>query len=130
MSYIKLQGHYTEQTPGGLDLGTINQTVQLGNGTAVELPAPFLPINQHLAIAPVITADGDSAARIDFGRWSPLRYGGDGLAFFPCNFHRQDVAVRVARAFDADPAADWDDTYDQKIAWLHAWGDENGFRFA
>ncbi|WP_432847127.1 hypothetical protein ACQPXB_40755 [Amycolatopsis sp. CA-161197] len=45
-------------------------------------------------------------------------------------FRRQEVAVRVTRAFHADPATTWRDTYEQMTAWLYAWGPANGVHLA
>ncbi len=125
-THLKLDGHYTGHVRGGISVGAVAITLDLSNDLVVELPAPFLPIGDGLAVTPAVVPDGDSAVRIDFTRWSPLRYGTRGAARFPVNFVGQDVAVRVARAFDADPRASWHCTADEAMEWLRQHGDRLG----
>ncbi|OLS99358.1 hypothetical protein BJF90_39295 [Pseudonocardia sp. CNS-004] len=124
--FIKFEGYYVEYGPGGgVNVGTPSTHITLGNGTTVEIPTPFMRIDRNLAITPAIVPDGESALRIDFTRWSPLRFGTDLTAGFPFNFPTQDLAVRVARAFDADPRTSWRDTPDAIGTWLRAWVADN-----
>lgn len=125
--FIKFEGHYVEHGPGGgVSVGTAGSGITLSNGTTVEIPTPFIRIDRNLGIVPAIVPDGDAALRIDFTRWSPLRFGIDLTAGFPFNFPSQDLAVKVARAFDADPRTTWRDTPDAIGAWLRTWGADNG----
>lgn len=117
MSLIKLDAHYVERSY----VGAVHLTIALNNGTTVIFPAPFLPLTSSLAITPVVVPDGDAGLRIDFTRWSPLRYGVTNAARFPVSLPSQELAARVARAFDADPATTWADTPDQVMAWLRSW---------
>jgi hypothetical protein len=66
--------------------------------------------------------------RIDFSRWVPLRYGGAAPACFPLFLSSQELAARVARAFDADPGTRWTDTPEQMKAWLLTWAAANDVR--
>ncbi|MEV6644553.1 hypothetical protein [Amycolatopsis sp. NPDC051371] len=121
MSYIKLEAHYTIHISGGVHIGAVNLTTVLAGDLTVDMPIPFLALTDTLAVFPSIEADGDTAMRIDFTHWSPLRYGAAGAARFPFALTSQELAVRVARAFDADPAVDWSDTRERIEAWLNAW---------
>jgi hypothetical protein len=125
VSYINLEAHYIEHVRGGVSVGSVAMTLALGNGTTVSLPAPFVRLNSTLAVAPVITPDGDAGARIDFSRWLPLRYGGAGPVCFPMFLTSQALAARVAHAFDADPGTRWTDTPEQIKAWLLTWAAAN-----
>ncbi|MBB5852512.1 hypothetical protein ACFQ05_04425 [Amycolatopsis umgeniensis] len=129
MPYIKLTGHYSEQTPGGVYIGHINMTVRLGNGVTVELPLPFVPLGSHLGVAPVVEPGEAGSVRLDFTRWTPVSYG-DVTARFPFNFDRQDMAVKVTRAFDNDPATNWNDDQGQIMTWLRTWGASHSLSFA
>ncbi len=130
MSYIKLHSHYTNDFPDGVHVGAIGMSTKLGNGTAVELPIPFIPISHNLGIAPGMVPDGQTALRIDFTRWAPVRYGRDLVTQFPFHFTTQEMAVKVARAFDTDPATHWRSGFDEIDAWLRTWGPANGLTFA
>jgi hypothetical protein len=128
--FIKFECHYMEYAPGGgVSVGTAGTAITLGNGTTVEIPTPFIRLDSNLGIIPAIAPDGDAALRIDFTRWSPLRFGQDLTAGFPFNFATQDLAVKVARAFDVDPRTTWRDTPAAIEAWLRTWGADNGFNF-
>jgi hypothetical protein len=120
-AYIKFEGHYVEHVPGGMSVGSVTGIGKLGNGTTVEVPRPFISIGNNLGVTPVVEPDGQTSLRIDFARWSPLRYGQPITAGFPFNFASQDLAVRVARAFDADPQTSWRDPIDAIASWLRAW---------
>ncbi|OKJ93838.1 hypothetical protein [Amycolatopsis sp. CB00013] len=121
MAYIKLTAHYAEQSGGRVAVGAWHLYITLKNGTKVDFPAPFVPLNETLAVTPVIEPDGDAGVRIDFTRWSPMRYGVAGSTGFPMWMSSQEMAVRVARAFDADPATRWSDSPDDIRTWLRSW---------
>jgi hypothetical protein len=125
MSYIKLEANYTEHVPGGMSIGNVGLTTTLNNGTRVEFPMPFVSIGNGLAITPAVNPNGDAGLRMDFTRWTPLRYGANRTAGFPLEFRSQDLAVRVARAFDADPSTRWGCTADEARAWLNTWAAAN-----
>jgi hypothetical protein len=127
--YVQFDGYYTEHVRGGVSVGTVGMVSTLGNGTTVSIPTPFIRIGGNLGIIPAIDPDGDASLRIDFTRWSPVRYGQDLTAGFPFNFPSQDLAVKVARAFDADPRTTWRDAPDAIGAWLRTWGADNGLNF-
>lgn len=120
-AYIKLEGYFTEHIPDGVSVASPTAIARLGNDTTVEVPRPFIAIGNNLGITPAIEADGETSLRIDFARWSPLRYGCDFTAGFPFNFADQGLAVRVARAFDADPNTSWRDPVGAIESWLRAW---------
>jgi hypothetical protein len=121
MSYIKLDGHYTIDRPGNFFVGAVRLTIKLGNGTTVEMPVPFLPLGDGLAISPCTVLEGADSLRFDFGNWMPLTYRDGQVARIPFAVAGQDVAVRACRAFDADPSTGWHDNYEQIAAWLSAW---------
>jgi hypothetical protein len=122
MSYIKLEAHYIDQTPSAFVSGAVQLSIALNDGTAVDFPAPFVPLTNTLAVMPMILPDGDAGLRIDFTLWAPLRYGPSGPSVrFPLSLSSQDLAVRVTRAFDADPSTAWSDSPDQMITWLRSW---------
>jgi hypothetical protein len=123
--FMKLEGHYIEQTPKGFGVGSISTTITLGNGTTVEMPIPLIPIGNNLAVTPALTADGDTGVRVDFSRWTPTRYGRAGAALFPRWYADQSIAVKVCRAFDADPTVSWDSPLDAIHAWATAWVQQN-----
>ncbi|MBP2322408.1 hypothetical protein JOF56_002793 [Kibdelosporangium banguiense] len=129
MSYIKLVGHYVHQLPDHISVGNVGFQITLGNGTVVEFPAPFVPINPRLGIAPLVVPNGETGVAIDFSRWSPIRTGPDVIAKFPLNFSDQSMAVKVGRAFDADPATSWTDPVSSVTTWLRTWGPANGLTF-
>ncbi|MEV6878636.1 hypothetical protein [Amycolatopsis sp. NPDC051128] len=121
MTYIKLESHYTIHHARGVHVGAVNLTTVLAGDLTVDMPIPFLALTDTLAVCPSIKPDGDTAMRIDFINWSPLRYGAAGAARFPFSLNSQALAARVARAFDADPAIDWSDTSERIEAWLTGW---------
>jgi hypothetical protein len=122
MSYMKLQAHYVEHHSDGLYVSSPSKTMQLGEGTTVALPIPYIPIDNRLAIAPKLTADGETAAvRIDLTRWVPMYVSPDLVSFLPLACPGQAMAVRAAREFDADPAISWQDSEDDMVRWAHAW---------
>jgi hypothetical protein len=129
MSYLKVVGHYVRQSPNRVSVGNIGLTITLGNQTTVEFPVPFVPIDNRLGIAPVIAPNGETKLEIDFSRWSPVRTGPDVVAVFPMNFTDQSLAVKVGRAFDADPATSWTDPVPSISNWLRTWGPDNGITF-
>lgn len=124
--YTKLDGFYTEQLPDGVGVGGVSMTQQLGNGTTVEFLSPFLPIGNGLAILPAMAPDGKTELRIDFALWSPARVGAGKATALLMITADQDTAVRIARAFDADPTTSWDDPPPVVADWLHAWGQTSG----
>jgi hypothetical protein len=124
--FMKLEGHYLESTRAGLSVGAVAMQIRLSDGTDVNLPVPFVSIGGNLAVCPQIAVDGDSGLRIDFTRWSPLRYGTDATVRFPVDIRPQSLAIRVARAFDADPSTSWHDQPADMLAWLRTWGPANG----
>ncbi|KFU82928.1 hypothetical protein SAMN04489729_4240 [Amycolatopsis lurida] len=117
MSLIKLDAHYVERSC----VGAVHLSIALNDGTTVVFPAPFLPLTASLAITPHFAPEGDSGLRIDFTHWSPMRYGLTDTARFPVALPSQELAMRVARAFDADPATTWTDPPEQMQAWLRSW---------
>lgn len=121
MSYIKPEAHYTIHHGRGVHIGAVSLTTVLAGDLTVDMPIPFVALTDTLAVCPSIEADGDTAMRIDFTNWAPLRYGAAGAARFPFRLNSQALAVRVARAFDADPAIDWSDTPERIEAWLTSW---------
>ncbi|RSM58959.1 hypothetical protein DMH03_23970 [Amycolatopsis sp. WAC 01376] len=125
MSYIKLAAHYVDQSGGRIAVGAWQLYITLNNGTTVDFPAPFVALDATLAVTPVIEPDGDAGVRVDFTRWSPLRYGVSGSTGFPVWLSSQELAVRVARAFDADPATRWSDSPDDIRTWLRSWAVTN-----
>jgi hypothetical protein len=128
-THLKLEAHYTERTGGSFSFGTTEMTFAFGSGLTVQMPIPFLPIGEELGIVPAITVDGDSALRLDFTRWSPLRYGFRGVHGFPFTFTGQEFAAKVCRAFDADLQMTWRHTNAEIEAWLRRWGPANGLTF-
>lgn len=123
--FVKLAGHYVEHVPGGVSIGSLSSTIALGNGTTVEMPLPFVPIGPSLAVVPTLMRAGDASVQVDFSRWSPARYGDRGLATFPRWYADQAVAVRICRAFDADPALSWTSPAEEITAWAIRWENEN-----
>ncbi len=121
MPFIKLDSYYTNHIPGGVGVGALSLTLSLGNGTTVETTLPFLPLGGNLGISPMVESDGESSITFDFSRWLPVSYGSV-TGRFPFWFNSQADAAKVAHAFEADPAANWDDTRDQVAAWLRTWG--------
>jgi hypothetical protein len=121
MSYMKLVSHYTLHIPGGMSVGNLELTTDLGNGNTVTVPLPFIALGSDIGISPVIEPDGDAALRIDLTRWSPVRYDSDFTARFPFSISDQATAAKVARAFDADPAITWHSTVTEIRTWLDTW---------
>ncbi|MGW4826666.1 hypothetical protein ACWEOG_03720 [Amycolatopsis japonica] len=121
MSLIKLDAHYLNET----GVGAVGLTITLANGTTVIFPAPFVPLTASLAVMPWIRPDDATGLRIDFAFWAPMTYGDAGAARFPLSLPTQELAVRVTRAFDADPATAWSDSPDQMVAWLRSWAASN-----
>ncbi|MGB3444463.1 MAG: hypothetical protein WBA97_37470 [Actinophytocola sp.] len=127
-TFLKLNAFTTEHSRQGVSVTNPSVTVELGNGTTVEFPAPFVPVSGYLAVVPAISADGETGVRADLSRWSPAYISGRLVVVFPVHFSDQATAVRAARAFDANPDTSWTDSFDQKMAWLREWGPENGVR--
>ena len=127
-TFLKLNAFTAEQTRQGVSIGNPSVTVELGNGTTVEFPAPFVPVSGPLAVVPAISADGETGVRADLSRWSPAYVGTRFVVVFPVHFSDQATAVKAARAFDTNPDTSWTDSFDQKIAWLRQWGPANGVR--
>jgi hypothetical protein len=125
-TFLKLNAYVTEQNRNGVAVAAPLITVELGNGTTVEFPVPFVPISGFLALVPRISTEGETGVRTDLSQWSPAFVSTQLMTIFPATFGDQATAVQVARAFDADPSTAWSDPYDQKIAWLHGWGPVNG----
>ncbi|WP_219414154.1 hypothetical protein [Pseudonocardia nigra] len=125
-AYIKFEGYFTEHIRNGVSVGCPTAMVRLGNDTTVEIPRPFIAIGNNLGITPAIEPDGETSLRIDVTRWSPLRYGHPITAGFPFNFAGQELAVRVTRAFDADPNTSWRDPATAIRLWLRTWLDGQG----
>jgi hypothetical protein len=125
-TFLKLNAYVTEQNRQGVAVAAPTVTVALGNGTTVEIPVPFVRIDVYLAVVPHMSIDGETGVRTDLSRWSPAYISAQQMVIFPVNFDGQAVAVRAARAFDADPATSWNDSPDQMAAWLREWGPANG----
>jgi hypothetical protein len=125
-TFLKLHGHTVEQFPGGLSVIAIARTFTFADGTAVEFPLPFLPIGNDLVITPAVKVNGDKTLTVDLSRWAPGLAAQRGVAVFPLNFGTQADAVKVARAYHADPATSWTDPLPTVLAWLRTWGSANG----
>jgi hypothetical protein len=125
-TFINLVGHINTQDHARLITTTMTLTRQLNAETAVQLPVPFIPIGNGLAIAPAIDQDGETALRVDLARWAPAHVSSDLVAVLPINFNAQSMAVQVARAFDADPTTSWSASLSEVTDWLIAWGPANG----
>jgi hypothetical protein len=127
--HIKLVAHYATRTREGFGFGTAESTFIFDGGLTVQVPTPFVPISDELAVTPAIAKDGADALRIDLTSWSPLRYGPRGTHGFPFTFQGQEGAAKVCRAFDADPRMSWQHTTGEIETWLREWGPPNGFHF-
>jgi hypothetical protein len=127
-TFLKLTAYVTEQNRNGVAVAAPSATVELGNGTTVEIPLPFVPIGGVLALVPRISTDGETGVRTDLSRWSPAIVSTQLMNIFPANFENQATAVRVARAFDTDPNTSWSDPRDQMVAWWREWAPANGVR--
>lgn len=109
-TFLRLHGHVISHTHDGVYATRITSTFQLSDGLTVNLPLPFVPINEKgLAVTPAVAPDGDTALRIDLTRWSPAVVSPEVVAGFPVNFGDQSTAVEAAREFDADPSTSWSD---------------------
>jgi len=126
--FLKLNAYTAKQTRQGVSITNPSVTVELGNGTTVAFPAPFVPVSGPLAVVPAISADGETGVRADLSRWSPAYISTQQTVIFPVHFSDQATAVLAAHAFDTDPNTSWTDSVDQKIAWLREWGPANGVR--
>lgn len=127
MSYTKLHSHKAVPAPEGLAVVNMTARFTLGSGHIVEVPIPYLPIGGDLVLTPFMAAEGESNIRIDTTRWSPGYIGAKASVRFPLNFGSEEVAIRVGRAFDADPTTSWDDKMAEMIEWFRGWGPANGF---
>lgn len=126
-TFLKLNAFTAEPThQGGVSITSPTVTVELGNGTTVEFPSPFVTISGYLAVVPAISADGETGVRADLSRWSPAYISTQLLVVLPIHFSDQTTAVRAARAFDTSPNTSWTDSRDQQIAWLREWAPANG----
>lgn len=123
MSYTQLQAHYVRQEHGGLNVGSVSVTVQLADGDTVVLPIPFLPINDQIGVAPVMEhgVNDGSTVRVDFSRWQPICLRDGDAGCVPLVAGDQGEAVRLARAFDADPATSWKDSPSGVEAWRQSY---------
>jgi hypothetical protein len=119
MSYIKLDGHWINHIPGCVQVATASVTMPLPGGLTVEMAGPFVPLGNDLAITPVFEADGEHAVRMRLDLWHPMHL--NPVIRFPLSLKGQEIAVRIARDFDADPATRWDCTADEAMAWCLAW---------
>lgn len=126
MSFVNLKSFYVSHGAGGASVANLALTIRLGDGTTVDFPVPFIPVDDTLAITPLIQMAGESAVRVDLAGWAPARYGADQSHGFPCAFYSQELAVTVGRAFDADPTTSWRDSFETKLAWLRAWALAHG----
>lgn len=127
-THLNLVGHYENRVPGGVAVGSLGLRFVLGDGTTVEVPTLFKPINDHLAIAPAVTVDG-AVLRFNLGRWAPMRYGPRDGALFAVAFTGPDIAARVAFALEADPRASWHWPAEDASAWCRTHAARLGFRF-
>lgn len=119
MSYTQLQAHFLRQVPGGVSVSNLTATVKLADGNTVVFPIPFMPINDELGVSPVIehtTADG-STLRVDFSQWQPICLRDGEAGCLPIAARDQAEAVKLTRAFDADPATSWNDSPSAVQAW-------------
>jgi hypothetical protein len=117
--YIKLDGHWVNHIRGGVQVATAALTMQQPGGLTVEMPTLFVPLGGDLAITPVIEPDGEHALRICLDRWSPMHLNPGHR--FPLNVPGLELAVRITRAFDADPDTRWDCTPEEAMAWCQTW---------
>lgn len=126
--HIQLTAHVVEPNPVGIRITAPTADYVLGDGTTINLPVPFMPAAGPLVITPEIALDGEAGLRLDFTRWSPMRLGADG-GRFPFTFTGQALAIRIGRAYDADPTTTW--RYDVPAAarWLRRHAAEFGVRF-
>jgi hypothetical protein len=122
MSYLKLHGYFTKSIPGGIATGTVSMTITLKNGDTIEFPLPFVPADSTIGVAPAVELSGDAGIRLDFTRWAAVRTDTNLTAGFPFYFADQAVAVKVGRAFEADPTTSWTDSAADVRAWLTKWG--------
>ena len=125
MSYTKLTNIITKQFREGVALSGISRTVTFEDGTAFEVPLPFLPIGDDLVLTPKVIVDGDKALRIDLTRWCPSIVSQWVTATLPVDCD-QALAVRMARAYHADPATSWTDPVANVSAWVGTWAAANG----
>jgi hypothetical protein len=119
MSYIKMDSHWLNHSEEGVQVAVATLTLPLPGGLTVEFNAPIIPLGNDVAIMPVFEPDGAHAIRFRLDRWSPLHL--NPVRRFPLNFEGQDTAIRVARAIEADPAARWDFTAEEALAWCQTW---------
>lgn len=124
--FLKLNSYITERNSRGMVVAAPSVTIGFPDGTTVDFPVPFTHISGSLAVVPRMTIDGDIGVRVDLAHWSPAHVTVAQTALFPADFDDQATAVRVGRAFDVDPATSWNDTFNQKVAWLREWGPANG----
>ena len=132
MPHVKLVGHYEQKVRGGVNVGSRFMRYALDDGTTVETPTLFVPISDHLAIAPamnMVAQDGGVVLSFNLASWAPMRYGPRDSALFAVAFTSRDVASRVAFAVDADPRANWHWPAADATAWCRVHADRLGIRF-
>lgn len=110
----------TFELTGGV-VSSMYSQLPLNNGDVVRLPVPFVSVGDELVIAPAVSADGDTALRIDLALWTPMKLTALNDAPTLPMVAPQAMAVDAGLAFDGDPATSWSDSDDTKLDWLEAW---------
>jgi hypothetical protein len=124
-AFLKLHAYTTEQSDGGVCITGISRTFMFNDGIAMDVPIPFLPIGNDLVLTPQVDVDGDQTLRVNLTLWCPGTASPRLVASLPVHCD-QATAVRVARAYDADPATSWTDPASTVATWLSAWAAANG----
>jgi hypothetical protein len=122
MGYM-LDGFASRSIPGGSQVFSITVTMPLPGGLTLTFAAPFMPLGNDLAISPVFEPDGEHAVRMRLDRWIPMHL--NPVHRFPLSFDSQELAVRIARAVETDPATRWDCTEDAAMTWFKEWAATN-----
>jgi hypothetical protein len=101
----------------------------LGDGTSVDIAVPYVALDggngAGLAIAPLLTA-GVTGLSIDLQQWMAMYISPETTQFFTAASFDQPTAIRVARAWHADPATNWSDPHTEQVRWLQTWAPANG----
>jgi hypothetical protein len=128
MSYTKLLGCINKDFDGGVATIGMHRTFTFTftDGTVFEVAVPFLPIGGNLVITPKFAVnDDDKTLTVDLTRWCPGIVSEQLVTALPVDCG-QATAVRVTRAYDADPTTSWTDPVSKVSAWMLAWASTNG----